>query len=123
MWWRWRALRGITFLVLTGCAAATTGDPTAVWHPAVGVDNRSLSPVHVFVVVDGEAEDLGVVKAGSQVSLALPRRVVGAVVQFAVGAVDGSARNFLQPIFRFRAGMEFLLHLLPEQVPPAAHTM
>ncbi len=120
--WRGRWLWGGVFFLLTACAAATTGG-AATWHPTVGVDNRSNAPVHLFVLVDGELNDLGVVSAASRVRLNLPRKVVGAVVQFAVGPEEGAERNFLQPIFRFRAGMEFLLHLLPEDVPAVASTI
>ncbi len=116
---RWSSVIWLTFVVLTACAAARAR-PGAPWRPTVEVVNGSCTRVQIFVVVDGEAKELGVVAADTQVRLALPGEVVGAVVQFGVASPDGTSRNYLQPIFRFRSGMEFRLRLLPEDVPVAA---
>ncbi len=121
---RWSSPIWLTFVLLSACAAAPTDPqpPTGTWEPTIKVENRSHQKLSIFVVVDGKAKDLGHVPADTQVTLELPQEVVGAVVQFGVASPDGTYRTFLQPIFRFRPGMEFKLNLLPEDLPVAVKT-
>ncbi len=121
----WSSPIWLTFVLLSACAAATEPQPqppTGPWQPTVQVENRSRQKLSIFVMVDGEAKELGLVSADARVRIALPREVVGAVVQFGVASPDGASRTFLQPIFRFRPGMEFKLNLLPEDLPVAVKT-
>ncbi len=120
---RWSSPIWLAVVLLTACAAATEPlPPTGPWQPTVQVENRTHGQLGIFVTVDGKTTDLGVVAADTQVRVALPRDIVGAVVQFGVASADGASRSFLQPIFRFRPGMEFTLRLLPEDVPIAVRT-
>ncbi len=120
---RWSSAIWLPFVLLGACTAPNAGPMGDPWRPSIEVVNTSRAPVRVFVMVDGEPRDLGLVAADAQVRLALPREAAGAVVQFGIASPDWLSRTFLQPIFRFRPGMVFRLRLLPEDLPVPVRTL